>query len=71
VYTEPFSVVAEKFIRDLDPDRDKINVSGVANPRGHPRPETGRCLRSVPAFQTAVSSLDRDISRWRRDERLH
>lgn len=71
MYTEAFSVVAEKFIRDLDPDRDKINVSGVANPRGHLRPETGRALRSVPAFQPAVSSVDRGISRWRRDERLH
>ena len=33
---EAFSVVAEKFIRDLDLDRDKVNVNGGAIALGHP-----------------------------------
>ena len=33
---EAFAVVAEKFIRDLDLDRDKVNVNGGAMALGHP-----------------------------------
>ena len=33
---EAFSVVTEKFIRDLDIDREKINVNGGAIAIGHP-----------------------------------
>ena len=33
---EAFAVVAEKFIRDLKLDRDKVNVNGGACALGHP-----------------------------------
>ena len=33
---EAFAVVAEKFIRDLKLDRDKVNVNGGAIALGHP-----------------------------------
>ena len=41
---EAFSVVAEKFIRDLDLDRDKVNVNGGAMALGHPIGATGSIL---------------------------
>ncbi|MEH6590932.1 MAG: acetyl-CoA C-acetyltransferase [Halioglobus sp.] len=41
---EAFSVVAEKFIRDLDLDRDKVNVNGGAMALGHPIGATGSML---------------------------
>jgi acetyl-CoA C-acetyltransferase len=41
---EAFSVVAEKFIRDLDLDRDKVNVNGGAMALGHPIGATGSVL---------------------------
>ncbi len=41
---EAFAVVAEKFIRDLDVDRDKINVNGAAIALGHPIGATGAIL---------------------------
>ena len=41
---EAFSVVTEKFIRDLDIDRDKINVNGGAMALGHPIGATGSIL---------------------------
>ena len=41
---EAFSVVAEKFIRDLDLDRDKVNVNGGAMALGHPIGATGSLL---------------------------
>jgi len=41
---EAFAVVAEKFIRDLDLDRSKINVSGGAMALGHPIAATGSIL---------------------------
>ena len=33
---EAFAIVAEKFIRDLDLDRDKVNINGGACALGHP-----------------------------------
>jgi acetyl-CoA C-acetyltransferase len=41
---EAFSVVAEKFIRDLDLDREKVNVNGGAMALGHPIGATGSVL---------------------------
>ncbi|MFT4561538.1 MAG: acetyl-CoA C-acetyltransferase [Gammaproteobacteria bacterium] len=41
---EAFSVVAEKFIRDLNLDRDKVNVNGGAMALGHPIGATGSVL---------------------------
>ena len=41
---EAFAVVAEKFIRDLRLDRDKVNVNGGAMALGHPIGATGSLL---------------------------
>ncbi|MFC4272596.1 acetyl-CoA C-acyltransferase [Sneathiella chungangensis] len=41
---EAFAVVAEKFIRDLKLDRDKVNVNGGAMALGHPIGATGSVL---------------------------
>ena len=51
---EAFSVVTEKFIRDLDLDRDKVNVNGGAMALGHPIGATGSVLIS-----TIVDELER------------
>lgn len=51
---EAFSVVAEKFIRDLDLDRDKVNVNGGAMALGHPIGATGAIL-----IGTMVDELER------------
>ena len=41
---EAFAVVAEKFMRDLKLDRDKVNVNGGACALGHPIGATGSML---------------------------
>jgi acetyl-CoA C-acetyltransferase len=41
---EAFAVVAEKFIRDLKLDREKVNVNGGAMALGHPIGATGSML---------------------------
>lgn len=41
---EAFAVVAEKFIRDLDLDRETVNVNGGAMALGHPIGATGSIL---------------------------
>ena len=41
---EAFAAVAEKFIRDLDLDREKVNVNGGAIALGHPIGATGAIL---------------------------
>jgi acetyl-CoA C-acetyltransferase len=41
---EAFAVVAEKFIRDLRLNRDKVNVNGGAMALGHPIGATGSML---------------------------
>jgi acetyl-CoA C-acetyltransferase len=51
---EAFSVVAEKFIRDLDLDREKVNVNGGAMALGHPIGATGSIL-----INTMVDELER------------
>jgi acetyl-CoA C-acetyltransferase len=51
---EAFAVVAEKFIRDLNLDRAKVNVNGGAMALGHPIGATGSIL-----IGTMVDELER------------
>ncbi|HJW41018.1 MAG TPA: acetyl-CoA C-acetyltransferase [Rhizomicrobium sp.] len=56
---EAFAVVAEKFIRDLKLDRDKVNVNGGAMALGHPIGATGSML-----IGTMLDELERrDLKR--------
>ncbi len=56
---EAFAVVAEKFIRDLGLDRDKVNVNGGAMALGHPIGATGSIL-----IGTMLDELERrDLKR--------
>jgi acetyl-CoA C-acetyltransferase len=56
---EAFAVVAEKFQRDLDLDRDKVNVNGGAIALGHPIGATGSIL-----IGTLLDELERrDLKR--------
>ena len=56
---EAFSVVAEKFIRDLKLDRNKVNVNGGAMALGHPIGATGSIL-----IGTVLDELERrDLKR--------
>jgi acetyl-CoA C-acetyltransferase len=56
---EAFSVVAEKFIRDLKLDRAKVNVNGGAMALGHPIGATGSIL-----IGTILDELERrDLKR--------
>lgn len=56
---EAFSVVAEKFIRDLKLDREKVNVNGGAMALGHPIGATGSML-----IGTVLDELERrDLKR--------
>ncbi|MGB2465418.1 MAG: acetyl-CoA C-acetyltransferase [Porticoccaceae bacterium] len=56
---EAFAVVAEKFIRDLDLDRDKVNINGGAMALGHPIAATGSIL-----IGTALDELERSGGRY-------
>lgn len=56
---EAFAVVAEKFIRDLDLDRDKVNINGGACALGHPIGATGSIL-----IGTALDELERSGGRY-------
>ena len=51
---EAFAVVAEKFMRDLKLDRDKVNVNGGSIALGHPIGATGAIL-----IGTLVDELER------------
>jgi acetyl-CoA C-acetyltransferase len=56
---EAFAVVAEKFIRDLKLDRDKVNVNGGSIALGHPIGATGSIL-----IGTVLEELERrDLQR--------
>jgi acetyl-CoA C-acetyltransferase len=56
---EAFAVVAEKFIRDLKLDRNKVNVNGGAMALGHPIGATGSIL-----IGTILDELERrDLKR--------
>jgi len=56
---EAFAVVAEKFIRDLNLDRSKVNVNGGAMALGHPIGATGSIL-----IGTIVDELERSGGRY-------
>lgn len=56
---EAFAVVAEKFQRDLDLDRDKVNVNGGAIALGHPIGATGSIL-----IGTILDELERRDGRY-------
>ena len=51
---EAFATVSEKFMRDLDLDRDTVNVNGGAMALGHPIGATGSIL-----IGTALDELER------------
>ncbi len=56
---EAFAVVSEKFIRDLDLDRSKVNVNGGSIALGHPIGATGAIL-----IGTIVDELERQNKRY-------
>ena len=56
---EAFAVVVEKFIRDLDLDRAKVNPNGGAIALGHPIAATGAML-----VGTALDELERSGGRY-------
>lgn len=56
---EAFAVVAEKFIRDLDLDREIVNVNGGAMALGHPIGATGSLL-----IGTVLDELERREKRY-------
>jgi acetyl-CoA C-acetyltransferase len=56
---EAFAVVAEKFMRDLKLDRDKVNVNGGACALGHPIGATGSML-----IGTVLDELERRDQRY-------
>lgn len=56
---EAFAVVAEKFIRDLDLDRSKVNINGGSMALGHPIGATGSIL-----IGTALDELERSGGRY-------
>lgn len=56
---EAFAVVAEKFIRDLNLDRDRVNVNGGAIALGHPIGATGAIL-----IGTILDELERSGGRY-------
>ncbi|MFA9565150.1 MAG: acetyl-CoA C-acetyltransferase [Acidimicrobiales bacterium] len=51
---EAFAIVSEKFMRELDLDRDKVNVNGGAMALGHPIGATGSIL-----IGTVLDELER------------
>jgi len=56
---EAFSVVAERFIRKLGLDREKVNINGGAMALGHPIGATGSIL-----VGTALDELERQGGRY-------
>ena len=56
---EAFAIVAEKFIRDLELDRSKVNVNGGAIALGHPIGATGAIL-----IGTVLDELERTGGRY-------
>jgi len=56
---EAFSVVAERFIRKIDLDREKVNINGGAMALGHPIGATGSIL-----VGTALDELERQGGRY-------
>ena len=58
---EAFAVVVEKFIRDLNIDRDKINVNGGAIALGHPIGATGAILIGTVLDELERQNLKRGL----------
>lgn len=56
---EAFAVVAEKFIRDLDLDRERVNINGGAIALGHPIGATG-----VMLIGAALDELERSDGKY-------
>jgi acetyl-CoA C-acetyltransferase len=56
---EAFAVVAEKFIRDLSLNREKVNINGGSIALGHPIGATGSIL-----IGTALEELERSGGRY-------
>lgn len=56
---EAFAVVAERFIRRLDLDREKVNINGGAMALGHPIGATGSILIGM-----ALDELERQQKRY-------
>ena len=58
---EAFAVVAEKFIRDLGLDRDRVNVNGGAMALGHPIGATGAILVGTVLDELERRNLKRGL----------
>ena len=58
---EAFSVVAEKFIRDLELDRERVNVNGGAMALGHPIGATGSILIGTVLDELERQNLKRGL----------
>ena len=58
---EAFSVVAEKFIRDLELDRERVNVNGGAMALGHPIGATGSVLIGTVLDELERQNLKRGL----------
>ncbi|NOT40071.1 MAG: acetyl-CoA C-acetyltransferase [Alphaproteobacteria bacterium] len=58
---EAFAVVAEKFIRDLKLDREKVNVNGGAMALGHPIGATGSILIGTMLDELERRNLKRGL----------
>lgn len=58
---EAFAVVVEKFMRDLDLDRDKVNVNGGAIALGHPIGATGAILIGTLLDELERRGLERGL----------
>jgi acetyl-CoA C-acetyltransferase len=56
---EAFAIVSEKFIRDLELDREKVNINGGSIALGHPIGATGAVL-----IGTALDELERSGGRY-------
>ena len=58
---EAFAVVSEKFMRDLDLDRDKVNVNGGAMALGHPSAPPAPSS-SAPSSTSSSAVTSRSVS---------
>ena len=58
---EAFAVVTEKFIRDLDVDREKVNVNGGSIALGHPIGATGSILIGTLLDELERRDLERGL----------
>ena len=58
---EAFAVVAEKFIRDLELDRETVNVNGGAMALGHPIGATGSVLSGTMLDELERRNLKRGL----------